>query len=230
MPRAPKKATSRPRKKGDDSTNARKRYYRAAERNLAKAEKSSGATAARYRQLARQNFEDALSTYDPANTQKVSKPIQKLADQFNIDISEYQQLRQQAFKSTDIRIREQAESKQRLSIWRSQNVLESNLKDEQFRTELEAREIFNSPIGSRIIGGLVDVWRDAATDANGKVDRSKIFSAIQDYFGVDNLADLLDKVEEKIGDELYKDPGNLEIYDVITILLQTKIADNTLVD
>ena len=229
MPRAPKKSTSRPRKKGDDSTNARKRYYRSAERNLKKAEESTGATASRYRELARQNFEDALSTYDPVNTQRVSKNIQRLADEFNVDIKEYQQRRIQA-ATYDERSLEQQRNRQQLSIWRSQNVLESNLHDSKFRAELEAREIFNSPIGSRIIGGLVDVWRDVATDTGGKVDKSKIFGAIQAYFGVDNLADLLDKIEEKIGEELYKDPKNENLYDSVKITLQTKLIDNTLVD
>ena len=228
MPRTPKSATPRPRKKGDDSTNARKRYYRAAERNLKKANESSGATASRYRELARQNLEDALDTYDPANKQKVSAPIQRLADEFNIDIKERREMRLKAVEEGG-HLAEAAENRQRLSIWRSQNVLEGNLQNPEFRAELEARTVFSSPIGSRIIGGLVDVWRDVATEG-GKTDRSKIFEAIQNYFGVDSLADLLKKVEEKLGDVLYKDPGNQSIYDTVQLILQTKVADNTLVE
>lgn len=224
------KVTARAKKAGDISTNARKRYYRAAERNLKKAKESSGVTASRYRELARQNFEDALATYDPTNTQRVSQPIQKLAREFSVDIEQYQQSRIEMATSKDTRITERVRTSQRQAIFRSENVLEGNLQDSEFRSELEAREIFNSPIGSRIIGGLVDVWRNEALDANGKIDKSKILPAIQNYFGVDNLADLLDQIEKKIGEDLYKDPKNESLYDTVKITLQIKMLDNTLVD
>ena len=84
--------SSKARRLGDESTIARKRYYRASERYLKEAEKTSGTTAARYRQLARQNFEDALATYDPTNTQKFSKPMQRLAAEFGYDLEGERQL------------------------------------------------------------------------------------------------------------------------------------------
>ena len=57
---------ARARKRGDDATNARKRYYRSAIRNLKRADKLTGAAAERYRLLARRDFENALRTYDPS--------------------------------------------------------------------------------------------------------------------------------------------------------------------
>lgn len=231
MPRIPKKATTAKsgiRKPGDRATNARKRYYRAAERNLEKAKESTGATASRYRELARQNFEDALSTYDPTNTQRISKPMQRLADEFNVDIEQRRETQLKAIES-DSRRYEAIENKQRLSIFRSQNVLETNLQDEEFRSEVEARIIMSSPIGSRIIGGLVDVWRDKAT-VNGKIDKDKIIESIMKYFKVETLSELLKKIESKIGNKLYQDPENESIYDNIKLILQTKLVDNTLVD
>lgn len=228
MARTTKSASARPRKKSDASTNARKRYYRAAERNLKKARTSSGATASRYRELARQNFEDALSTYDPMNTQKISAPMRRLAQEFNVDVSKFRKQRLREAQDEQMLVR--ARNRQRLSISRSMNVLEGNLQDSRFRSELEAREIFNSPIGSRVVGGLVDVWRDVARDERGRIDKGKIIPAIMDYFGVETLAELLEKIESKIGDELYKDPANENIYDFVKLTLQSKVADNTLVD
>ena len=213
---------SRAMRKGDIATNARKRYYRSAERNLAKAEQSTGATRSRYRALARQDFEDALSTYDPSTTQKFSKPIQRLADEFGIDLDK-------------ARSRFTSDSKQReKSIKRSAESLESSMRDPEARREKEARALLsNKKIGKRIMGGLVDIWRDEATIVTDtgelKVDQSKILPSLFDYFNVDNVADMLEKVEQIIGDKLYADEDQDSMYEAVKIMLQTKIADNALV-
>ena len=209
-------------KKGDIATKARKRYYRSAERNLKKAEQSSGATAARYRQLARQDFEDALSTYDKATKQKFSKPIQRLADQFGYDLEKG---RDKFATSGKERLRKISESR---------SVMETQQQDVDIRREREARALLsNDMIGSRILGGLVDVWREAATvvDASGKVkiDTSKILPTLFDYFNVDNVADMLDKIEDQIGSRLYEDVADMQMYETVKILIQTRVADNALV-
>lgn len=212
---------ARAKKKGDIATNARKRYYRSAERNLKKAEQTSGATSARYRRLARQDFEDALSTYDKTTTQRFSKPIQRLAEEFGYNLEE----QRKKFKGSSERAN---------AISRSRSVLESVLQDPNIRREREARAILNDDeIGSRVLGGLVDVWREPATviDSLGKpkIDKTKILPSLFDYFGVDNVADLLDKVEEALGEGLYADPDSREMYEVVKLELQTKVASNTLV-
>lgn len=215
--------SARPRKKGDDSTNARKRYYRSAERNLKKAEASTGATSAKYRQLAKMDFEAALDTYDPSTTQNFSQPIKRLANEFGVDLES----RRKEFITSDDETR-------RKRIRQSENVLESALQNPDIRREREARALLNNDkIGSRILGGLVDVWRDAATvtDEMGrtKVDTSKILPTLFEYFNVTNLADMLQKLEKAIGDRLYKDEDSESMYEAVKLVIQTKVAGNTLV-
>lgn len=224
------KTASRAKKAGDASYNARRRYYRAAERNLKKSEQTSGAESARYRELARQDFENALDTYDPANTQKYNKSIQRLANEFGVDLESRRTefLRADDFSGA-VRKIEKQRTRQKKAISESENVLESNLSDESYRSEREARAIFNSPIGSRILGGLVDVWRDKAVNESGKVDKAKIIPAILDYFNVDNLSSVIEKLEDVLGELLYKNPDRESIYESVKIIIQTKVADNTLV-
>lgn len=205
-------------KSSDKAYNARRRYYRSVQRNLAKAEKSSGANAARYRAVARQDLENALNTYDPtAPKQKISKPIRDLAEKFGIDLDAQ---RGEFIAST--------EKQRRRAIAKSVETLEGVLQDEDIRREREARALLNNPkIGRRIIGGFVDVWRDQATDETGKVDTSQILPALFDYFDVESAADLIDKVEQIIGDMLYKDEDSDAMYEAVKILIQIRTADNT---
>lgn len=204
---------------GDNAYNARRRYYRSAERNLKKAEESSGANAARYRAIARQDLENALNTYDPsAPKQKISKPIRNLASKMGIDLEG---------QRTDFIA---ATPKQRRrAIDKSTQALESSLQDPNVRREREARALLNdSSIGRRIIGGFVDVWRDEATDDDtGMIDKSKILPALFDYFNVDNLADMLEKVEGILGDMLYADEDSDAMYEAVKIMIQIKTADNS---
>ena len=223
---------ARPRRKtGDDATNARKRYYRAAERYLKQAENATGATAARYRQLARKQFDDALNTYDKRTTQKFSKPMQKLANDLGVSLEE----ERRKIKS---RSDEYAEKARKAAIdleGKSAKALQSARNDPEALRQAEAREILNSPIGSRILGGTVEVWKDKATveDETGQlsVDQSKILPALFDYFEVDNLADMIEKVEQIIEDKLYADEDSDTMYEVMKLLLQTHIAsDNSVTE
>lgn len=223
---------ARARKAGDVSTNARKRYYRASERYLKKAEESSGSTATRYRQLAKQNFDDALATYDPANTQKYSKPIQRLAAEFGYDLDKRRELpTDSASAEREITRRKLRQSQ---AIGESERVKESFLADDDKRRQREAQTLFrSSEIGRRIIGGYVDVWRDEATvideiTGERKVDTRLIFKALYKYFGVDNLADLVEKVENEVGETLYRMGDDDEIYEVVKLQIQNKVIDNTL--
>lgn len=219
MPRAPRK--------GDASTNARKRYYRASERYLKKAEQSSGATAKKYRQLARQNFDDALATYDPSNTQRYSKSIQKLAGVFGVDIERRRELpRDESAREREVGIRAK---RQRRVIAESGSVRESDMQDEDARREQEAQTLFrSSEIGRRIIGGYVDVWRDYATvtdpeTGERRIDTKRIFKALFAYFNVDNLPDLIEAVEDDVGETLYEMGNDDEIYEVVKLTIQNKV-------
>lgn len=205
----------------DDTYNARRRFARAAERNLTKARESSGATAQRYRQLARQSFESALELYDPKSRRKPSRIMTQLADELGLDVE---------------RARSEAGRANRLDLLeRSFGTLETNLTDAQFRREQEARALLNDGrIGPRILGGLVDVWREAATviDENGmaSIDNSKILPTLFDYFKVNNLADMVSKLEDSIGSKLYEMKGDADtIYEHVKVLIQTKVLENTLV-
>lgn len=219
MPRTPKRA--RDKKASDDVYNARKRYWRSAERNLKRAEQATGASAAKFKRLAEQDLKAALSTYDTSKRVNYSKPIQRLAEQLSVDLSA-------PARKLD------TEQKARV-VKRSFETLETRLQDPEVRRERQARAILNNDeIGSRILGGLVDVWRDKATtyDEFGrpKIDQSKIIPTLLDYFKVDTLADMLDKLQESIGARLYDvSEERANIYEVVKLTIQSKVADNTLV-
>jgi len=211
---------ARNRKAGDTAYNARRREFRAAQRYLKKAHESTGATAERNRALARSHFENALQTYDPNQKQSFSSQIVNLAAEFGVDI----QGQRADFIMAD-------EKKRKRAIERSREALESELKDEKKRAEREAQILINNPvIGKRIMGGLVDVWRDKVKPGQSAADNRKgIQQAIFSYFGVDSWAGVLDKLEKSIGELLYSFDNELDIYDVVRIQIQKGIIGNTLV-
>ena len=212
---------ARAKRKGDEYYNARRRYQRAAERNMRKAEQSSGATAARYRNLAKQDLQKALATYDKGTTQNFSKPIQKLANDLGVDLGE-KRARMKGLKD------KAAKDLQTKAVEKSTERLAGAMETSEQLRQAEARAVFSSEVGHRIIGGLVDVWRDKAVKG-GKVDKEKMMKAIYDYFQVDNLADVLQKVEQSLGEILYQDADTDTIYETVKLTIQNKVADNTLV-
>lgn len=212
-------ATSRKRNTQTDNIyNARRRYARAAVRNLEKAESASGATAARYRQLAKTNYDAAVALYGDKMPTRKSAEIRRLENEFGFDAERI------------------GRANVERSIANSKRTLETNLNDAEIRREAEARALLSdSEIGSRILGGLVDVWRDKAkvVDAETgleRIDNKKIVPALLDYFGVGSLADVIEKLEETIGSKLYELKGGDEnIYENIKIAIQTKVIEGTLV-
>lgn len=204
-------------KAGDIATNARKRYYRAAERYLKQADETSGAESARYRELARQNLDDAVKTYSQKTTQAFSKPIQNIADRLGIDL---QAKRSQLKGISETR----AEKRRSELIDKSGRKLASVTPTVDEMREMEARAIINSPIGKRIIGGTVDIWRDAATvvgeDGQYSIDKTRILPALFDYYEVDNLADLIEAIESEVGETLYSAPDSDEMYETVKLTLQ----------
>ena len=212
---------------GDEAYNARRRYYRAAERHLNKANKLSGASADRERRLAEIQFRHALDTYDPETTQKLSKPMQRLANEFGIDV---QQQREQV-QSVDEKKRAKTYEEireirtQAISEEESKKARVKNLKDVQTRREYEAQQLFSQQnIAHRILGGLVNIWR---TDENrytegknkGKINLGKILPSVFEHYKVNTMADLLEKIEQEVGEMLYG-ADQVEIYDVVKLTLQ----------
>lgn len=217
---------------GDTATNARKRFYRAAERYLKQAAGSAGATAARYRELARQKLDDALKTYSKGTTQPFSKPIQKLANTLGVDLNQARQTIKSRSDEAAEKIRKEAINLGEES--KSFKSLESVKRGRQAETlrQDEARAILNSPIGQRIIGGTVEIWQDAATvrvsETETKIDKAKILPELYKYFGVDNLADLLEEIEAITGEVLYQQGDREMMYEAAKLTLQNRIAaDNS---
>lgn len=216
-----KSANPRPRKKGDDSYNARRRYIRSAQRYLKQAASSVGATASRYRQLARNAYENALRTYQ-AGKQKFSKAIQEIGKELGMKPTR---------KDTDDEIRQRAIRKSR-----EFNVPKDEISIEQLR-EREAERILKSDgIGKRVIAGLIDVWRDSASvikyddrvsELRSVIDTSKIYPAIFDYFNVSSYSELLETLESVIGERLYAiDDESANVYETVKLVLQSYVLDN----
>ena len=207
-------------KSGDSAYNARRREYRAAQRYLKKANETSGATSEKNRALAKMHLENALETYDPRQKQNISAPMINLAAQFGIDI---QGKRKEYIASTD--------ATRKKAIERSYTALESTLSDDQKRNELEAQALISNPtIGKRIMGGLVDVWSGAVEKGKSAAEnRRAAQAAIFDYFGVNSWVEVLEKLIQSIGKDLFALGSELEMYDTVRISIQKGVAGNTLV-
>lgn len=209
---------------GDKATNARKRYYRAAERHLKKASQLTGASAERERKLAEIQFNNALETYDPETTQKLSKPMQRLANEFGIDVDrqrrELQTMKGKQRESFYEKLRERRET----AIGEeSKKARERDLQDIEKRREYEAEQLFSQQnIAHRILGGLVNIWRkDENRGDDGKIKRERILPSLFEHYKVGKLSELLEKIESEIGDMLYG-ADQEEIYDVVKLTLQLK--------
>lgn len=204
---------------GDEIYNARRREFRAAIRYLDMSEKTSGVTASRQRQLAKKHYDNALELYASNKPQRQSSNARRLQEAFGYGP-------ENAIVSPD---------NVEINIARSLSSLQSSMQGVDARREAEARALLNDDtIGSRILGGLVDVWREAATvlDENGmtRIDNTKIVPALLDYFKVDSLADMIEKLEETIGSSLYDLKGNIEdIYEYVRLTIARKVRDNTLI-
>ena len=220
-------------RKGDTSYNARRREYRAAQRYLKRANETSGATAEKNRALARTHLMNALETYDySAKPQKISSQIINVGTALGIDVENARSgylgsLYSDAGGSGVQYAR--AAKKQEEAIARSYEALETTRK--QQRTELEAKELIsNKVIGKRIMGGLVDVWRDKVSPGNSAVEnRRTIQKAIFDFFKVSSWVEILEKLEKFIGSALYSLQSELEIYETVKLAIQKGVTGNTLV-
>ena len=202
-------------KPGDETYNARKRYTRQAERYLKQASQSAGEDAARKRALAKTAFENALALYDAKSNQRVSKPVAKLAAEFGIDLT--QRDIKKSYISTDEQRRQRvtAESKS----WRV-----GAQTDPEQRRQFEAVNLMRNPtVSRRFFAATQDIWREKAVKYDpelgaNRIDPSKIYQVLFEHYGVDNLADLMDKVAADLGaDNLYDvDIDDDELYAYLT--------------
>ena len=220
------------RKPGDKSYNARRREYRAAQRYLDKANQSTGEVAEKNRSLARQHLFNALDTYDPtAPNQNISSQIINIGAALGIDVQGARsELIPKLSKDATAQQRKRAIERQKEAVQASTQALETTLQEN--RRELEAQELMGtgSPIAKRVMGGLVDIWREkVSTGKSAEENRAAAQKAIFDKFKVSSWADVLEKLEHAIGSELYLIAGDLEIYDTVRIAIQKGVTGNTLV-
>ena len=201
--------------RSDASYNARRRFIRTADRYLNKARDAVGAEAARYRELARDAITKAASLYERKADIARSKKFTAAAKELGVDVKEFMRGKDET-KREQQRIENLMEESKTL-------VQEKRLTREQrveFRREQEARAILNSPIGSRIYAGLVDIWAQPTMRGGEIVNRKStedINQAIMDYYGVDSMMDVIDMLEKQI--DLYADPESLERYDAVSLTI-----------
>ena len=82
-------------------------------------------------------------------------------------------------------------------------------------TGTQADIIMDSNIGSRIWAGTQEIWQDASYGNREQ--------AILDAFGADSMAEVLEKIEKRIGDKLYAEDSN-ERYDEIATAIMKMVA------
>lgn len=76
----------------------------------------------------------------------------------------------------------------------SENVMQG---DPITRNERLTRNILNSPVGSRIYGGLESIWNIEGVDASSG---AAIEKAIMDKFGVGSMSEVVDILQDKVPD------------------------------
>lgn len=217
-----------PTKKSRATDLARKREYRAAQRYLKKANEGYGVTAEKNRALARMHLQNALETYDnSAPAQKISSTIINLGAALGVDVQGYRAEQRRAYENMGEEDRQKQETQRRKVVREANKALAK--QDEKKLSENEARALIANPvIGKRIMGGLVDVWSDAVEKGESAYNnRREAQRAIFKYFHVSSWAEVLEKLEQSIGSELYSIATDLEMYDVVRIAIQQNVIGNT---
>ena len=206
-------------RESDKLYNARRRFTRAAKRYMNKAKDSVGATAQRYRDMARNAIEKAAELYDrKANIQR-AKGFTELANELGVNINEFltnePTQRERQRRETLKKESEQVTSTLPRTIMSKEEI-------RQYRREQEARAILNSPYGSRIYAGLVDIWAKPEFDTvTGEMvnhrSAADIDKLITEYYGVDSMMDVIEILEKQV--DLYGDPESIERYDTISLTI-----------
>lgn len=188
---------ARARKRGDSTYNARRRFVREAERFNKLANKSAGAERDRYTFLAKESLSKAAELYENRGKIKRSSSFSRLANELGVSLDEFKYSEKRAET-----LKRQSEKLVKLSP-----------------RERMARAILDSSVGSRIYGGLVDVWAQP-TYKNGEIvyrrSAEDIDQLIMQHYGVDSMMDVIELLEKE-GTNLYADPESLEKYDLLTL-------------
>lgn len=200
----------------DSAYNARRRYTRAAERYLNKAKDSVGATADRYRAMARDAIGKAAELYERKADIKRSRKFRDTASKLGVNVDEFM-----IGEATTKREQERRET----LLSESESFIAptgSASEKAQARRDQEARAILNSPIGSRIYAGTVDIWTQPKYDPEtgelvNRKTQDDIDQAIMDYFGADNMMDVIEILEKET--DLYADPESMERYDAVSLTI-----------
>lgn len=178
----------------DDAYNARRRYYRQAQRYEKQAAQAATAVeAGRYRTLAARQTERALATYEDPTKARLSKPIQDLTSRLSV--------RKPLKKPT--------ESYQADVIATSVNANPDKMSDAD-RRDYEARSIMGTEVGHRIYGAFADVWKD---------DPENRDQAIMNYLGASDMMEVIEIIEEQ-GIDVYADPESEQKYDEIRTAIE----------
>ena len=166
---------ARKRKKSDDVYNARRRFRRQAERYAKKAESTTGVASAKYRAIAQDAAEKALSTYQNKDAAQKGR-VATVAQRVGASTETAEKYSRRLSKLDDAQLQDVLEK----SSTKLSGVTGADLRD------AEAKAILSKGnIGSRFYGSLVDIWQGS----------NDIDQAIKDYFGVDSIMDVLDELE-----------------------------------
>lgn len=178
----------------DKKYNVRRRLVRAAERRINEAMNATGARRERLEWQAEQSLRKAASTYARNNQGelKIGKRVKEL----------YSRLQREVREMPPNYTFEKAKAAAQKAMFR-------HGREEQ--REQSAREIFNSNIGSRIIGAFESEWRD---------DPSNMLEIIMEKTGARDLMEVIEIVEEKVGESLYYDHGDKQRYDDVVELIK----------
>ena len=211
----------RNRKRSDSVYNARRRFVRAATRALNKSYDAVGAEKSRYREIAREYTTKAAELYQGKVKGKVSGAMQKLSDALGVNLSEFTSSEKPTKREQQRRgnlIRESLDVATKPGMSKADTV--------KMRRDQEAEAILNSPIGSRIYAGLVDVWaKPTLEDGEVKMRRTRedINNAIMEHFGVSSMMDVIEQLEQKI--DLYADPQSIERYDIVSLTIANSLYE-----
>lgn len=171
-----------PRKKSDPIYNARRRYRRAAERYIEKAEQAIGSERERFEILAKDAIENAIRTYEDKS--KIQGAVKRVAERLGVTRPE-----------------PVSEDRRAQLVGQSYESLASAPLDKN----AEAKRILKyGNIAGRFYGGLSHIWEDLPYSQRDK--------AIMEFFGVDNLLDAMDIIRNEWGINLYEAEDNTQKY------------------
>lgn len=179
---------ARKKTKADELYNVRRRLTRAAGRLIRKAQKATGAERERLEWQAERHLKRAAATYSGSS---IGKKVSDLEKQLGKKIEKPSRF------DIDQITRQAEKAKFRFG--------------KKARREQSAREVFNSNIGSRIIGAFESEWRD---------DKSNMLDIIMQRTGASDLMEVVEIIEEKAGVSLYMELDDTARYDEVVELIK----------